>query len=217
MGSYPLYDSSGAFLRHVEFDEKVFGDSVNVPLMHACVVMYEGNLRQGTACTKERGDVAGSTRKPWQQKHTGRARAGSRKSPIWRGGGTIFGPRPRSYRTKMNRKMLKAALKSALLSKFTDKEVLVIEKFSFAEPATAEASRILRRIGIRGRVLVGVEAHDENLWKSVRNLGGVSMKIAPDINARDLLRQKKVLFTQGALDELRRKFGPGEGKDGGGR
>ncbi len=214
MGKYPLYNSSGAFLKLVEFAESVFGDPVNETLLHASIVMYEANLRQGTTGTKERGDVAGSTRKPWQQKHTGRARAGSRKSPLWRGGGTIFGPRPRDYRLKMTRKARISATKCALLSKFLDKEVLLIEKLAFERPKTSEAAGILEKIGVRGRLLIGIAARDESVLKSVRNLQGVELRTAADLNARDLLKRSKVLFTLGALDELKKRFGAEQGGSG---
>lgn len=216
MGTYPLYDASGAFKEHRAFDESVFGDGVNETLLRQAVLRYEANRRQGNASTKERAEIAGSGKKPWRQKGIGRARAGSRKSPLWRSGGTIFGPRPRSFRQALSRKARRLAARQALLSKFRDREVLLIEDLSFPEPKTAAAHSVLRNIGIRGRVLVTLEAPDEIAWKSMRNLPHVRVLSASDVNAYDLLRQKTVLLTLGALEALRLRLGDTGAADQGG-
>jgi large subunit ribosomal protein L4 len=213
MGNFPLYEPDGTFKEHMPFDESVFGDTVREVLLRTAVLRHEANRRQGDACTKERSEIKGSMKKPWRQKGLGRARAGSRKSPIWRSGGTTFGPKPRSYRSKMNRKARGVAMRSALLSKFLDREILLIEKFEFEAPKTTQAAGILANIGIHGRVLVGLETADETVWKSMRNIPGVVVRPAIDINAYDLLRQKTVLLTLGALEFLKGKFSPEEGKE----
>jgi large subunit ribosomal protein L4 len=208
MGSFPLFDSGGAFKEHFEFDESVFGEEVSEKLLRTAVHRCESNRRQGNAKTKERSEIKGSTKKPWRQKGIGRARAGTRKSPLWRGGGTIFGPRPRSFRQKLNRKARRAAVRQALLSKFRDREVLLIEKFEIPRPRTADAAQLLKNIGVREGIFVGIESHDPVVWKSFRNIPRVEVLPATEASPLAFLRRKKVLFTLGALQALRKKYGP---------
>ncbi|MBI3818377.1 MAG: 50S ribosomal protein L4 [Planctomycetes bacterium] len=129
------YDFSSKSISEIDFDEKIFGDRARVRCLRGAVIMYAANRRQGTVQTKERSDVRGTTKKPWKQKHTGRARAGSAKSPIWRGGGTIFGPHPRDYGYKLPRRELLVALRGALFGKFTDREVTLVANLDFAKPS----------------------------------------------------------------------------------
>src|SRR5262245_1504851 len=134
MADLPLHDKTGKSAGTVAVDEKVFGDIVPKKLLHQVVLIYEANKRQGTASTKGRGEIEGSTRKPWPQKHTGMARAGTIRSPLWRHGGIVFGPKPREYRLGLTASMRAAALDSALLGKIRDQEVVVIDGFDPGTP-----------------------------------------------------------------------------------
>src|SRR6185436_20278217 len=148
MAELPLFNSDGKSAGTVTVDEKIFGDKVKKRLLHQVVIIYEANQRQGTASSKGRGEVEGSTRKPWPQKHTGMARAGTIRSPLWRHGGIVFGPKPREYRLGLTASMRTAALDSAILGKIQDKEVLVIEGFNpGAPPKTKNVASVLAAMG----------------------------------------------------------------------
>ena len=198
----PLFDKDGKNVGTVNIDETVFGDKVKKKLLHDVITSYEGNKRQGNADTKTRGEVEGSTRKPWKQKHTGRARVGTIRSPIWRHGGVIFGPHPRDYRRDIPKKMKVAALNSAILGKLKDKEVLVIEKFDFDKPSTKRMSAILKNIGIRRSCLIGTDKYSKNAWLSTRNIPQMDMATIGEFNPYDVIKNKNVLLTKGALDIL---------------
>jgi len=198
-----LYDFAGNPVGKVEFDPSVLGEKVRIRLLHQAVKMYEANRRVGTAKTKTRSEVAYSKRKPWRQKHTGRARAGARSSPIWAGGGTVFGPKPRDYSFTMPKKSRRLALKSALLSKFQDEEVVSFTGFELSEPRTKAVAGFLGKAGLAGEsVLFVVNEHDETALKSVRNIPKVSLMRLSDLNAYEVLRHKRVVFEKGALERL---------------
>jgi len=198
----PVYDASGEEVGTFEVDENVLGGKVRRRLMHQAVVMYQANRRTGSAKTKTRREISGTTKKPYRQKGTGNARAGSHKSPIWRGGGVAFGPRPRNYHYRMPKKSRRAALKSALLSKIIDKEAVLLDRLEIEEPKTKRVVEILGNLRIDHSCLLAVEDHDENVWKSARNIAGVSAKAAPDINAYDVLKQQRLVMTKAALERL---------------
>ncbi len=199
----PLYDKQGAKVSTVEVDENLFGGKIHRTLLHDVVVMYEANKRLGTHSTKTRGEVAGSKKKPWKQKHTGRARAGTIRSPIWRHGGIIFGPRPRDYSYDMPRKMKRLALDSALLGKFKDQEALVIEGFDVpAKPSTKSFAQLLEKMGLERATLVGIKAHDAKLHLSMRNLARVRLAPVAELNAYDVLKHKHLVLTREAFDSL---------------
>jgi len=202
----PVYNTMGEEVGTFEVDENVLGGRLRRRLMHDAIVMYQANQRQGTAKTRTRSEVAGSTKKPYRQKGTGNARAGSRKSPIWRGGGVVFGPRPRNYHYSMPRKARKAALKSALLSKFLDNEAILLDELELPEPKTRQMAEILARLNINQTCLLALEKHDPNVWKSARNIAGLSTKPATDINAYDVLRERRLLMTRAALEGLLESF-----------
>lgn len=202
MVDLPFFDKDGKSAGTVSIDEKVFGDIVKKKLLRDIVVIYETNKRIGTVATKRRGEVEGSTRKPWKQKHTGRARAGTIRSPLWRKGGVVFGPQPREFRLDMPKKMRQGALDSALLGKIKDSEVKVIEGLEFAKPATKKMAAILRNIGISRKCLIGVANYKKEVWLSARNLPYIKMSPAKDFNAYDVLRNKELLLTKEALDWL---------------
>lgn len=198
----PLFDKDGKEIGKIPVDESLFGKKVKKRLLHNMVVMYEANKRQGNASTKDRGEVEGSTKKPWKQKHTGRARSGTIRSPIWRHGGVVFGPRPRDYTKHIPKTMRRQALNSALLGKLQDQEVRVIEGFDFTKPSTKRMAAIIRNMGLDRSALIGLHQHDNTLWLSTRNLPRVSMTIVKDLNAYEVLRNKHLCLTKEALDHL---------------
>ena len=204
----PLHNSDGKAVGTLSVDEKVFGEKVRRRLLQQVVVLYEGNRYRRTAHTKTRAEVAGSGRKIWPQKHTGNARMGSIRSPIWRGGGITFGPRTRDNRRDLPKKMRRAALKSALLGKLRDKEVFVIEKFDGAEkPSTRKLAGTLKTIGLDRSVLIGVPAADRTLYLSARNIPKVVVTPVAEFNAYDVLKHRALLVTREALERLGPKDG----------
>jgi large subunit ribosomal protein L4 len=203
MADLPLYDKTGKSTGHVSVDEKLFGDKVRKRLLHQVVIIYEANKRQGTASTKGRGEVEGSTRKPWPQKHTGMARAGTIRSPLWRHGGIVFGPTPREYRLGLTATMRAAALDSALLGKIQDKEVLVIEGWNpGSPPKTKNVAAVLAAMGLDRTVLVGIKTLDPNLHRAARNLAKLKLVPVSDFNAYDVIKYNRVVLTREALDAL---------------
>jgi large subunit ribosomal protein L4 len=203
MADLPLYDKNGKSAGKVTVDESVFGTIIRKRLLHQVVIIYEANKRQGTASTKGRGEVEGSTRKPWPQKHTGMARAGTIRSPLWRHGGVVFGPKPREYRMGLTASMRGAALDSAMLGKIRDKEVLVIEGFDpGTPPKTKKVASVLAAMGLDRTVLAGIKTLDPNLHKATRNIPKFKMVPVSDFNAYDILKYNRVVLTREALDAL---------------
>ena len=203
MADLPLYDKNGKSAGTLAIDETVFGTVVRKRLLHQVVIIYEANKRQGTASTKGRGEVEGSTRKPWPQKHTGMARAGTIRSPLWRHGGVVFGPKPREYRMGLTATMRESALDSAMLGKIRDKEVLVIEGFDpGTPPKTKKIASTLAAMGLDRTVLVGIKTLDPNLHRAARNLAKFKMSPIADFNAYDVIKYNRVVFTREALEAL---------------
>jgi len=198
--SVPVWSPGGSPAGTVELPEEVFGVQVNVPLMHQVVVAQLAAARQGTADTKTRGEVSGGGRKPYRQKGTGRARQGSIRAPQFTGGGTVFGPTPRSYEQKTPKKMKAAALRGALSDRAAGGRVHVVAGLVDSDlPSTKTAVRSLAEVTGRARVLVVAERSDERTWKSLRNVGSVHL-IAPDqLNTYDVLVSDDVVFTEAAL------------------
>lgn len=203
MADLPLYDKTGKSIGTVAVDEKVFGEKVRKKLLHQMVVIYEANKRQGTAKVKTRGEVEGSTKKPWPQKHTGQARAGTIRSPIWRHGGIVHGPRPRDYRLDASRSMKRAALDSAILGKIKDKEICVIESFDINPPKlTKQMMTLIAAIGLTRKTLIGIDKPQKNVLLSTRNLQHVSLLPVKEFNAYEVLKHKNVLLTKAALEAI---------------
>ena len=175
-------------------------------LLKQVVVGYQANQRQGTHKTKTRAETSYSEAKPWPQKHTGRARAGDRNSPLWRHGGTIFGPVPRDYRHHTPRKMLREALRSALFGKFSDGEVSFIENLAFDKPSTKRAVGCLKRLGIEKRVTIVVPKGSETLYRSFRNIPRCEVVPASDVNALSVLRASNLVFVGSALAEVEQRL-----------
>lgn len=195
----PVYNTSGEVVDNIEVSEHVFGVPFNEAVVHQAVVRQQANARQGTSSAKTRGEVSGSTRKLFRQKGTGNARAGSIRSPLRRGGGIVFGPKPRSYRQAMPRKMRQLALRCALSAKARGKELVVLEEFRFEEPRTSEMAKILAALGVDSSALVVTSEPEENVVKSARNLPGVKTTPAGILNVLDVLSRKMLVMTVPAV------------------
>jgi len=199
-----VYDISGKQVGSYEIDPAELAPTVNKQLLHDAVVMYQANQRQGTFRTKNRGEVAGSTKKLYKQKGTGNARAGARRSGTRRGGGHIFAKRPRDFGWRMPKKALRAATRMALAARLADDEVKLVTGLEMDSPKTAVVAKLLKTLGIAEKtVLVAPAKHDDMLWKSARNIAGVSVSPVGDLNAWSLLQPRAVLMTTAAIDAFR--------------
>ena len=206
MVSLPVYDRSGAEVGSYEIDPAELAPRVNKQLLHDVVVMYQTNRRQGSAKTKSRSEVAATTGKMYRQKGTGRARAGSRRSPIRRGGGRAFAKRPKDWSYRLPKKAVRLATRMALASRIADDEVTLIDELAFDEPKTSEMAGILEALNVAGtRLLVAVAKYDVNVYKSIRNLADVSVLPVGELNALEVLRPRRLLMTKAALDAFRQK------------
>jgi large subunit ribosomal protein L4 len=195
----PVYNLDGEVIKHIEISDRVFAVPFNQAVVHQAMVRQQANARQGTASTKTRGEVSGSTRKLYRQKHTGFARAGSRRSPLRRGGGIVFGPKPRSYRQAMPKKMRQLALRCVLSAKARDKELMVVEQLKFDEPRTKEMAQILAALGADSSALIVTREAEANVVKSARNLPGIKTMPASLLNVVDILSCRTLLMTEAAV------------------
>ena len=202
MPKVALYNQTGSKVGDVELNDSVFGIEPNNHVMFEAVVMQRASFRQGTHKTKIRSEVAGGGRKPWRQKGTGRARQGSIRSPQWRGGGTVFGPVPRSYSYKLPKKVRRLAIKSALSSKVVAEEILVLESLSFDAPKTKEFTSVLKGLSVDKKALVVTAGLDENVALSARNIPGITVVSAEGINVLDVLNHDKLIMTKAAVEKV---------------
>ncbi|MFN2446781.1 MAG: 50S ribosomal protein L4 [Vicinamibacterales bacterium] len=186
----------------LDVSDELFGGRVKADLIHASVVRANAAERRGTHATKTRGLVSGSGKKPWRQKGTGRARVGEIRNPLWRKGGTVFGPQPRSYDYKLPKKVEKGALRAALAAKLQDGEVLVVEALTADEVKTKVATALLRTLGIDRKALLVDVQPDEKFALSVRNVAGVRLLATNRVTARDIISTRKVVVTRAALEKL---------------
>jgi large subunit ribosomal protein L4 len=186
----------------VKLDEAAFAARFNEALVHETVHAELGARRRGTAATKTRGQVRGGSAKPWRQKGTGRARAGSTRSPLWKGGGTTFGPSPRSYTAKVNRKARRAALRSALSVHAERGSLAVLDASAFSEPSTSQAAGLLDEWGRAGRVLVLLGAEENAAGKSFRNIAGIGVLPVQDAGVVDVIGAASLLVSEDALATL---------------
>ena len=203
------YSGNEDQLTKVEVDLSPFGDKVKTRLLKEAVLMYEANRRQGTHSTLKRGEVSLTGRKPYRQKGTGYARAGDFKSPIWRGGGVAFGPKPRDYSYAMPRKAKREALRTALYAKLKDGEVSFLRDFSPDAPRTKDAASALDKLGLEGSTLIVVASGSETIYKSFRNIAKVSVVSFDDFNAYHATYHKNVVFVGDAFDRMKERFGHG--------
>lgn len=199
-----VYKSGSVSAQQV--DAGVFGERVLGRTLKDAVVMYEANRRQGTHKTKTRSEVKGPNSKLWKQKHTGRARMGTRKSPIWRGGGIVFGPRPRDYSYALPKKVRRLALRNALFTKFQDGEVAVADGFPTDKPSTKQAVQVLAALGMDKSALVVTDGIDRNLYLSLRNVPYVDVAPVSDLNAHQVLLRHNLVLTPAAMDALQKRM-----------
>jgi len=201
----PVYNPQGKRTDEIlEFEEHIFGDEIRTITLKEAILMYEARQRQGTSCTKTRKDVAGSGRKLWRQKHTGRARVGPARAPHWRGGGRVFGPHPRNYSYAIPKKARRVALDSAWLAKLQDKEIMVIEGFNVTDtPKTSTIFDTFCEMGVaHRRLLIGIMSYDEVLWKSVRNIERASLEQISHFSPHALLGHERIILVKNAFEEL---------------
>lgn len=198
MANIKVYNMQGEEAGEMELNDSVFNAKINVPLMHQAVVNNQASERRGTHESKTRGQVQGSTKKPWRQKGTGRARVGTKRNPVWTGGGVAFGPHMREYGFSMPKKMRRAALRSALSDKFVNGEIIVFEDIVMDAPKTKTISDLFKKLDVENALLV-IGEFDENVMKSVRNLAGVYPVEATGINVYNVLANKKLIMTKDAV------------------
>lgn len=197
----PVRNTSGETVRQIEISDYVFGVTAKQAVAHQALLRQLANERQGTASAKTRGEVAGSTKKLYAQKHTGRARPGSIKSPLRRGGGVIFPPKPRDYHQALPKKMRRLALRTVLSSKVSENELIVLDAFQLEQPKTKEMAGILSALGVESTALIATTEPNENLLRSVRNIPGVATTPANLLNVVDIMSHKNLLMT---VDAVRR-------------
>jgi large subunit ribosomal protein L4 len=207
MSSCKLYRFADGKVATTDVDVASFGVRSPRRIQREAVLMYQANKRVGSHDTLTRAEVNDSKIKPWKQKHTGRARAGFKGSPLWKGGGIIHGPHPRDYSYALPRKELRAATRAALAGKFKDGEIAFVDAMSFDKPQTKRLAAMIDALGMRGSWLLVVAEHDENVWKSARNIEHVSVVRAADVNAYDLLKNRTVIFAAGSLELVRSRVG----------
>lgn len=202
MATIEMKDASGKKVKDAELSAAVFEIEPNVHVMHEVVRSQRAARRQGTHDTLTRGQVRGGGKKPWRQKGTGRARQGTIRAPQWAGGGTVFGPHPRSYAFKVPAKVVKLAMRSALSAKLADGEIVVVDQLSFEKPSTKQAAEVLKNLGLEGRVTIIVPDDEVNTFLSFRNLSKVRVIGASELNTLDFIDNKALVLTDAALTRI---------------
>ncbi|WP_071458950.1 50S ribosomal protein L4 [Bacillus massilinigeriensis] len=202
MPKVALFNQAGSQVGEIELNDSVFGIEPNNHVLFEAVIMQRASLRQGTHKVKNRSEVAGGGRKPWRQKGTGRARQGSIRSPQWRGGGTVFGPQPRSYSFKMPKKVRRLAIKSALSSKVHEENIIVLENLAFETPKTKEFANVLKGLNVDKKALIVTAGTEENVALSARNIPGITFVPADGINVLDVLNHDKLIMTKAAVEKV---------------
>ncbi|XJZ27439.1 50S ribosomal protein L4 [Bacillota bacterium Lsc_1132] len=202
MPKVALFNQNGSQVGEIELNESVFGIEPNQHVLFEAIVMQRASLRQGTHKVKNRSEVSGGGRKPWRQKGTGRARQGSIRSPQWRGGGTVFGPVPRSYSYKLPKKVRRLAIKSALSSKVLEENILVLESLAFEAPKTKDFKAVLNGLSVDKKALVVTADLEENVALSARNIPGVTVVTANSVNVLDVVSHEKLIMTKAAVEKV---------------
>ncbi len=197
-----VYNTAGEEIETLQIDEERFGSTVNVDLLKQAIVAYHANKRQGSAVTRGRSQVTGSTRKVFRQKGTGRARRGNVRTHIVRGGGVTFAKEPRDFRKGLPRKMRRKALDSAILAKILGHDLLVVDGLAVNEPKTKLVAKVLANLKIDRSCLLTIPQRDQMLWKSARNIPDVTVRTAGELNAFDVATRQKMLVTREAMDML---------------
>jgi large subunit ribosomal protein L4 len=202
MPKVTLFNQGGSQVGEIELNDSIFGIEPNNHVLFEAIIMQRASLRQGTHKVKNRSEVAGGGRKPWKQKGTGRARQGSIRSPQWRGGGTVFGPTPRSYAFKLPKKVRRLAIKSALSAKVLEDNVLVLESLAFEAPKTKEFAAVLKGLSIESKALIVTGGLDEKVALSARNIPGVTVVEADGLNVLDVVSHNKLIMTKSAVEKV---------------
>lgn len=202
MGKISVFNIKGEKVKDITLNENIWGIKPNDAVLFDAITLARNAMRQGTASTKTRAEVSGGGRKPWRQKGTGHARQGSTRSPQWYHGGIVFGPKPRSYKTKMNRKERRLALKSALAYKVLDKEIKVVDTFVIETNKTKDMKSILANLKIEGKTLIVVEELTENVILATRNISNVILLESSEINVLDIVSVDNLLITEGAIHNI---------------
>ena len=202
MPKIDVYDVDGKKLKSMELKEEVFGIKPNEAIVHSVLVNYLANQRQGTQSTKTRSEVRGGGKKPWRQKGTGRARQGSIRAPQWIKGGIALGPKPRSYKYKINKKEKQLAIRSLLSSKVLENSLVVVDKFDFKEIKTKQVVNTLKNLKVEGKTVIMVPEKDEILQRSARNVENVRTLSVSTINVFDLLKYKNLVLTVDTVKKL---------------
>ncbi len=206
MSKLPIKDIQGAHLGEHDLADELLVFDKGQQVMHDAVVAHLANKRAGSAATLTKGEVSGSNRKPWRQKGLGRARSGCRRSPIWRGGGVVFGPKPRSYNKKMTKKAARLAFRRAFSEKVAAGQVMILDDFTLTEPKTKLFTEIFKKLDVKGKTLVLVHEVDRNLYLASRNIAGIEVRLAKDSSTYDLLRYATVVITKSAMQDLEKRL-----------
>ena len=202
MAKTQVLNQKGEKVKDITLKDSVWNIEVNEPVMHDAIVLAQASLRQGTASTKTRSEVSGGGRKPYKQKGTGNARQGSTRSPQWPGGGIVFGPKPRKYDKKQNRKERRLALKSALTSKFQDKELVIVENLNLVDNKTKTFNEMLKNLKVDGKALVVYADENENLFLASRNNNKVAVVAFDEINVLDLVAASYLLIDESSVKKI---------------
>jgi large subunit ribosomal protein L4 len=197
-----IKDSRGQEQGELEVAFSLIEGGKGTQAVHDAVIAYRAAQRMGTACTKNVGEVAGTNKKPWRQKGTGRARAGSFQSPLWRGGGVVFGPKPRDFSKKISRKTRQLALRKALSERLQAGDVVVVDEIKLESPKTKDFLSLLSALELKGTILIVGQAPDKNLTLASRNVAHVALATSDSLNTYDVLRPNKLVFTRGAFEQL---------------
>jgi len=197
-----VYDLSGKATEKLALKPELWQGAVNARLLNQAVHMYRSNLRAGTASTKTRGDVSGGGKKPWKQKHTGRARAGSNRSPLWRHGGVVFGPHPKDFHYQLPKAIRRKALLESLKGKLKDEQLVVVRELAAKEPKTKPFAKLAEVFKVARKSVIVLEAFDLPIVKSLRNLAEFELRRSDDLNAFDVLNAEKVLITKAAWQRV---------------
>lgn len=207
MAKVSLFKQDGSQAGEVTLNDSVFGIEPNESVVFDVVISQRASLRQGTHAHKNRSAVSGGGKKPWRQKGTGRARQGSIRAPQWRGGGVVFGPTPRSYKFKLNRKVRRLALKSALSTKINDNEFMALEAIKFDAPKTKEMVKVLDNLKAPRKTLIVVDEICPNVARSANNIPGVKLLDAKHVNVYDILNSNKLIMTEAAIKSVEEVLG----------
>ncbi len=201
MPNVALYDIKGQNIGDIALSENVFGQPVNTAVMHEVVVAHLANCRQGTQSAKTRSEVSGGGKKPWRQKGTGRARQGSTRSPQWRHGGVVFAPKPRDYTIRVNKKVKRLAMKSALSSKVEGNELLVFDALNIEAPKTKEMVKVLKAVDVE-KALIVLADKDDAVERASANIPGVKTTLVGTLNVYEILKYEKLILTKASVEKI---------------